>query len=153
MTDPIDTAFHAFAEYVHQIDGVLHLSIQGLTQITRSVEMVEALMKYEEVSEERLSPEEENKRLERAKEQAAFAQAEMEKGFPVVHAHAVVGLWEPWRCSFRMRPLLACVCVQSCCDQRPSRRLGYRLPNMEPWMRKRDFAFLFPSWSEGLGRI
>lgn len=86
---PFEDAVEALAE----LAGVLQLSTTGLSQLSRSVELVEAVTKWDEIVGREIDPSDKEFRLERARDNAEFAQKEMDRGFPVLHAHAVTGMW------------------------------------------------------------
>lgn len=86
--------FYRFNEYMVEIDRVLHLSMEGLSLITRSPQLTEALINYRVVKDgaDSMSPEEERD-LKSTRTKAKYAQDEISKGFPIFHAHAVTSIW------------------------------------------------------------
>jgi len=83
---------HRATDALDEINRVLHLSIRGIAQMAKSAALVEALENLERDNGEALSKEAES-RIERAQREAQFAQKEVDRGFPVLHAHAVVAIW------------------------------------------------------------
>lgn len=81
--------FHAFLEYCQNLDHILRLSKNGIYTIQVMPKVVEALGKVD-FDEEPTTYEE---RLENAKQDAELAQKEVDNGFPLLHAQAVVSIW------------------------------------------------------------
>lgn len=77
---------------IHETERVLSLSIRGISQLSRSVELFEAVTNVELFKEE-IDPVVAARQLENNRVEAEFAQQEVDKGFPVLHAHAVVAIW------------------------------------------------------------
>lgn len=88
--------FQQYFDHITQLDKVIQLSILGLIRVAGSVPLAEALEKlprwilYDDDAEEGAD---EKLDLELMKEQAAFAQAEVESDFPILHANALVSQW------------------------------------------------------------
>ena len=76
--------FERCFDYIAETDRVLHLSIQGLSLITRMPPLARVLTKF--------IPEQDQD-LKETEACAKFAQEEIDKGFPILHAHALTSLW------------------------------------------------------------
>lgn len=86
--------FRRFLNYLYESRRILLLTMQGVSQIARSLPLAEALALLER-EEERLEvqTQEEKRYLDQVKETADFAKMEEERGFPRLHAHALVETW------------------------------------------------------------
>jgi hypothetical protein len=87
----VSAILHRFADGILQVDRVLRLSIEGIAQVSQMVPLVEALANYEVVTGERETDDERD--IESARKRSEFAQREIDTGFPVLHAQAVVASW------------------------------------------------------------
>jgi hypothetical protein len=82
-------AFHA---YIAESDRLLHLSMRGISSLRGMPGLIEALADFRSedadnpVNDERYEP------LELAKADALFAEKEYAAGFPLLHAHTLVGV-------------------------------------------------------------
>ena len=89
---PVEDDFERHAEYAAETDRLLHLTKQGLLWIRNQPEAMKALDNWERVrggyDEARAQA-----RRQHAEEVAVIAAAEVDRGFPLLHAHATVALW------------------------------------------------------------
>lgn len=82
------TPFDQFLQDVERLNGVVDLSAKGISMIRATPKMVEAVMKATaDASEDRKA------QLDNARKAAELAEHEVDSGFPVLYAWAVVGLW------------------------------------------------------------
>jgi hypothetical protein len=104
MSATIDlTPFQRFRAYVEEADRILYLSMRGIARAIGEVELAESFMRLEPrdldpIDREREGPDpviegQRNIDLEQLKKEAEFAQLELDRGFPLLYAHTVVGLW------------------------------------------------------------
>jgi len=80
--------FRQFLENIERLYHVIHLSTRGISMLRGAPKMIEALMKVEGVSSGSKKAQ-----LDNARKEADLAQREVDFGFPVLHAWAIVGLW------------------------------------------------------------
>ena len=85
--------FGRFLDYLRNIDQVLYVSMRGIDQLTRMVPLHEALLGVDDESDPDSIPEESARRLGRVRWEAEFSKAEVEAGFPILHAHSIVAVW------------------------------------------------------------
>jgi hypothetical protein len=92
--------FDRFFDYSGQVHGLLHLTISGIEWLSTSDKRVAALQKVHAVTNpynpdtgEGTPPAEQIAELEAAREEAAFAQAEIETDFLKLRAHSLVDEW------------------------------------------------------------
>lgn len=87
----------AFVDYMDQNQRLLHLSmrgISGLRAIPNTIKVLKETDPEAYTGEEATRKEAEYKRqLDRANAEAEFARKEMDDDFPLLHAHALVGVW------------------------------------------------------------
>jgi len=86
--------FHRFLNGLEDLLTLLHLAMRGISSLRGMPRLVEVLHHLDEDSQEN-DPErqEAQEALERAKKEAAVAEQEVDGGFPLLHAQAVVTLW------------------------------------------------------------
>jgi hypothetical protein len=91
-----------FSAYLKESDRLLHLSMRGISMLRAMPDVLEALAPWNEDSSEvtkldkSVSDDETHPmktEIETAKEEAGFAEKEVTSGFPLLHAHTLVGLW------------------------------------------------------------
>ncbi len=85
--------FHAFFQ---NVDDVLHLSIRGLSMIEVSPAITNFLNTYHQIE-----PEKAKARLEFDQRQSQLARQEIDSGFRLLHAQAVVSLWGGLECAIQ----------------------------------------------------
>jgi hypothetical protein len=93
--DPIAWArprFQLCVDDVHELDRILHLSIEGFDKITKMPILTKALYNLDEATKTPTDPKT-KKTIEQTDAMAKFAEAEMKNDFPSLHAHTVVSLW------------------------------------------------------------
>lgn len=90
---PSRAAFERFLQFIDHIWKLTHLCVDGLHKTTKAPELVKALAELQCAQEGREWSDVDKHSVERAEEQATFAKAEADAGFPTLHAHAVVSLW------------------------------------------------------------
>lgn len=79
-----------FLDYCEESYRLLHLSMRGVSGLRGMPRLVAALKPFE-TDEDDAEPR--RKSLEDAKQTAEFANKECESGFPLLHAHTLVGIW------------------------------------------------------------
>jgi hypothetical protein len=95
-TDP----FNRFLAFIQEADRVLKLSVKGISQISHQMPLLEALDNLARVRAEQAMKPFQPKNFESAKEEAEFARQEIEKEFPLLHAHALVSIWSAMEALF-----------------------------------------------------
>ena len=90
LPDGIRAAAHAFAEYQLQAEIVVHTTHDGFYRIQSLPNILSALAAGAENPDQAVKDQE---RIAEAKRKAEYATREMEAGFPLVHAHSLMGLW------------------------------------------------------------
>jgi hypothetical protein len=81
-----------FLDHCEESHRLLHMSMQGICGLRGIPQALEVL--EETRREDDPVPEGDARaRLKEARERAKFAEAEIERGFPLLHAHALIGLW------------------------------------------------------------
>lgn len=86
-------AFERFTKYLMEADRLLHLCMEGITGISRVVPLAEALADLDRFDKPGIDPDLLEESVEEQRMRARLAQAEIDKGFPLLHAHTVVGVW------------------------------------------------------------
>ena len=86
--------FRRLVETLEDHDRVLQMSIQGISQLAKSAPLAEALSDLEKLyTAQGEAGRWEQVDVEEAKLVAGFAQKELDRGFPILHAHSIVSLW------------------------------------------------------------
>jgi hypothetical protein len=85
VADPLQ----GFLDYWKESTDLLHATMRGISTLRAMPKIQAILMKVKDSQES----EEENKKLAQTKDVAEFAKRECELGFPLMHAHTVVGCW------------------------------------------------------------
>lgn len=93
MAIPGIAPLHRAREAIEEIDRVLHLSVRGIAQLSKSAPLIEALENYDRFKGGEVDPVESKRRIALARAEAEFAQRELDRGFPILHSHATVALW------------------------------------------------------------
>lgn len=78
-------------EYITEADRLLTLCMAGFGTLSQMAPLAEALEDLEGLSGD--SESREGRDMEDIHQRAAFAQAEIDRGFPLLHAHTLVGAW------------------------------------------------------------
>lgn len=91
----IDNAINTFAHYCEQAEIVVHLTHEGFQNVRMMPGFWKAI--YGEGDGSILTPERE-RQITEAQRKADLAAAEAEAGFPIVHAHNLIGLWGALEC-------------------------------------------------------
>jgi hypothetical protein len=86
---PGTRAVNRFLAQVSEIDRVLHLSIMGFRLIKRTRGLIESLASVDASRLIDISEED----LQRVRDEGSQALREIERGYPALHAHAVVAIW------------------------------------------------------------
>lgn len=89
----VGDAYEAWSQYVEQVESIVHLTHDGFRMTQNIPELYEVL--YGDM------PDPEGKyalMIEDAKGKASSAKRESEAGFPIVHAHSLLGLWGALEC-------------------------------------------------------
>ncbi len=81
-------ALRTFLSYTEESDRLLEISIRGITVLTRMPKLAKELAGWTSKTDE-----EDKAAIEEAERVAEFANKEIESGFPLLHAHTLVGLW------------------------------------------------------------
>ena len=84
--------FDHFIQFVQETHRILLMSMRGISGLQAMPGLIRALAPVEACARDQ-QVESHNDDLEEATQMAAFAKAEAESGFPLVHAHAIVGMW------------------------------------------------------------
>ncbi len=79
-----------FITYADESRRLLHMSMQGIYMLRAIPKALEALAISNEVRDKYEGP---HTSMEEAQEIARLAEAEKERGYPLLHAHSLVGLW------------------------------------------------------------
>ena len=89
-----------FMDYARESERLLHISMRGLSMVQRAPQLLQALAKVEPILDHDVPADkqaakalETQRSLELAKTDAEFADIEEKSGFPLLHAHTLVGLW------------------------------------------------------------
>ncbi len=93
MKSLVSATFHRFHDHVHEIDRVLRLCIDGLMSVASSVPLVEALANLDKFEKDDFDSDASARHVDSARRRAEFAQHEIDRGFPILHAHALVAIW------------------------------------------------------------
>lgn len=89
----VGDAIRAWSQYVEQVESVVHLTHDGFQMTQKTPELYEVL--YGDL------PDPDGKYallIQGAKHRASYAKRESQAGFPIVHAHALLGLWGALEC-------------------------------------------------------
>src|SRR5882724_12080636 len=93
----VKTPLWRFLDYSKDSMRLLHMSMQGISIFTTIPKAVRVL---KDIDDPGYTPEEREKRTEEfhqdlanAEAKAEFAGKELKEGFPLLHAHTLVGLW------------------------------------------------------------
>ncbi len=97
LPEYVSTPLQGFIDYTKESTRLLHMSMQGMSMITKLPQAVKVLEKTDHAAytpEEALKRKEQyGRELEAIEAQAEFADRELKHGFPLLHAHTLVGLW------------------------------------------------------------
>lgn len=89
----VSAVFKRSIGYITELDRVLRLCLQGLSQISKLPALAEAIANVEKEDDNEPFSAEQQQHLDETAEMAAFAAREIESGFPTLHAHTVIALW------------------------------------------------------------
>src|ERR1700731_2179596 len=78
--------------YVNEAERLLQMSIKGVSGLRGMPSIIEVLAKVEAMDPDDGQPKHRFP-IEQANEFAQFAQKEIDSGFPLLHAHTLVGIW------------------------------------------------------------
>jgi hypothetical protein len=81
--------FEESLESLEVLIQLVHLSMRGIAGLRGMPKLIEALADLKEGEKK----DKEAQRIENAKKEAALAESEVKKGFPLLHAQAAVSLW------------------------------------------------------------
>lgn len=81
--------FRRALDFTRELDRLLHMSMQGISMLRGVPQAMEVLAEVDQEGPEARNP----SALQDARLQAEFAQAEIHRGFPLLHAHAVISLY------------------------------------------------------------
>jgi hypothetical protein len=86
-----------FGDYARDELRLVHMSSAAIADLRHADALVRAMFHAEDVlarlGEHEPVAEDREQRLEEARKRAEFAQQETERGFPLLHAHSLVGIW------------------------------------------------------------
>jgi len=85
--------FDACLANIQELNRILHLCIQGLSQITKLPALAKALVNIKNGVDNLPFTPEQQRELDETNMLAEFAKTEVENQFPVLHAHTVIALW------------------------------------------------------------
>ena len=85
--------FERCIDYIHEADRLLYLCIQGLSHVSRMPALAKALADLDDASADAPLGPEKQRDLDEIDACARFAQEEIDKKFPVLHAHTSIALW------------------------------------------------------------
>lgn len=85
--------FERCIEYIHQVDRVLHLCMQGLSHVSTLPALAKALVELDKADGAVPFSPEQQRHLDETNTRAQFAKAEIDDGFPILHSHTVIALW------------------------------------------------------------
>jgi hypothetical protein len=89
--------FSDLLQNVEHLSELLHMSMRGISSLQGLPRMISAIAGVEEAD-----PDETATKLAAAEKHAAFAQREVETGFPVLHANAALSLWSHLEATIRL---------------------------------------------------
>jgi hypothetical protein len=89
LADWAQAPFYRFLSFVTEDHVLLHLSISGILMLSKHDKLAEVLYETRDNQEDV----EEAAQLKESRRVAALARQEIERGFPLLHAHATVALW------------------------------------------------------------
>lgn len=92
--------FHSCVAYIKEANRVLYLSVRGISQLSKSAELVRALANLDHVDEDGVLSEEAQKDVQAAYQIAELAQEEIDNDFPLLHAHTAVAIWTALETTF-----------------------------------------------------
>lgn len=92
--------FHACADFIEEVGRVLNLSMNGVSMLSTSVNLIEALAEYDHVETDGPLPSDVKQRINSAYQIAELARSEVDREFPLMHAHAAVALWSSLESTF-----------------------------------------------------
>jgi len=90
--------FEDFVAYTERLGQIVHLSVTGISALRGIPRVVEVLAKVQDKSGDPQS----QAAFARAKKEAELAQQEIDEGFPVLHAQAVIALWSALEAAVRV---------------------------------------------------
>jgi len=89
--------FKDFLQSTERLSHIVRISEKGISMIRATPKIIEVLTKAESNKSQK-----EKDRLKSAREEAKLAQQEVDMGFPVLHAWAVISLWAHLESLFRI---------------------------------------------------
>jgi len=93
MGDWLTEPFERYSTFLQETNWVLHLSKKGITQISRQMPLLEALDKLEKIRATADNLVRNPKNFEAQQKETNIAKQEIDKDFPLLHAHALVSVW------------------------------------------------------------
>jgi len=86
--------FYRFMDHIGDLQSLLHVSTRGISMLPRVPDIVEVLARSDLTEDDSGSaPGRSALALERAHREAALAEREIRRGFPLLHAQAAITLW------------------------------------------------------------
>jgi hypothetical protein len=100
MSDWLTNSFGPFIKFAEETNRVLHISIKGIYQISQQMPLLKALDNLERVRAENAMKPFQPKDFQFAETETEFARQEIEKGFSLLYAHALVSIWSAMEALF-----------------------------------------------------
>lgn len=138
--------FENYLEESQRLGHVVRLSSRGISMLRSAPRMLEVLMKVkEDDSPEALES------FENAKIEAELAQHEVDSGFPVLHAWAIVGLWATLESLFKTFVAEWLKHKPTAWQVKPIKRLRIRLGQYESIPKNEKYMFVTELLEKELG--
>lgn len=138
--------FDNYLEESQRLGHVVRISSRGISMLRGVPKITQVLMKVEEDD----SPES-SASLENAKIEAELAQHEVDAGFPVLHAWAIVGLWAILETLIRTFVAEWLKHKRTAWQVEPIKRLRIRLGQYESIPKKQKYMFVTELLEKELG--
>ena len=100
MSDWFVEPFNHYLAFLCEANRVLHLSMKGIAQASQQVQLLKALDNHDRLLAEEDGTPYVQRDFEAAKEEADFAKQELDKDFPLLHAHTLVSVWSAMEALF-----------------------------------------------------
>lgn len=138
--------FKQFLEDVERLSHVVHLSARGISMLRGTPMIIEVLMKVEGDSSGSKKAQ-----LDNARKEADLAQREVDSGFPVLHAWAIIGLWAHLESLIRVFVASWLKHKRSSWQVDPIQRLRIKLGEYQSIPREQKHAFVAELLEKELG--
>jgi len=146
-------AIRRFLDYVEQNERLLHLSMQGISQLQALPGIVEAIANFEQGGPQERG-EKNRVSLDLSKTIASFAQNEVTSGFPLLHAHTLIGTWGAFEAAIEDTLVSFLLNKPELLQQESFAKLRIPLADFELLEREERMRFLIAELerSQGFGR-